>query len=207
MVQQSKSEGGVTGFDLIAFILVIVLIVYIALNLNSNEIVTGRGVLHAYVSNTGNLLQCVGPVTLFSATNGVQSGVDVRYRNPRPDQMGAVQLNVALFIGSMGGIDFDKVRVVWISNGVVETIPRNDMRPLICPGWTIVGKYNEIPSKSANGNDILDPGEQFEIFACPTDTTAPYQHFSLVISLPGSVAPPLVSASAPPMVYPIVRLM
>ncbi len=203
----SNSENALTGLGIIVLLLVIIVIGYIVLSLSAPSTVLGRGVLHTYVSETGNLLRSVGPVTVFSAENGTLSGVDVRYPNPDPHRMGSAELNVALFIGSVGGMDFSKVRVVWISNGIVETIPRNDMHPLLCPGWTIVHKYNEIQLKSAKGNDILDPGEQFEIFACPSNTTAPYQQFSLLISPPGTIVLPVVSTSAPFMVQPIVRLM
>jgi hypothetical protein len=106
----------------------------------------------------------------------------------------------------MGGVDFDKVRVVWESGGIAETIPRKDSRPLVCPGWTIAGKFNMLPLKSANGDNILDPNEQFEIFACPTNTTVPYQQFSLTILPSGNMAPPIVSATVPPLVQPITSL-
>jgi len=207
MGSQCTKEEALTGFGVIVIILGIILILYVALILRSPGTITGSGILDAYMGDTGNMLRTVGPVTVFSAVNGTPRDVDVLYPDPDPDRMGSVELNVALFIGSMGGVDFDKVRIVWISNGIAETIPRNDARPLLCPGWTIVRKYNVIPLKDANSNDILDPGEQFEIFACPKNITAPYQQFSLVIALPGNISPPVVSVSAPPMVQPVVNLM
>jgi hypothetical protein len=203
MRKRYAAEEALTGFGVI----VIILILYVALILRSPGTITGGGILHTYMGDTGNMLRTVGPVTVFSAVNGTPQDVDVRYPDPDSGRMGSVELNVALFIGSMGGVDFDKVRIVWISNGIAETIPRNDARPLLCPGWTIVRKYNVIPLKNANSNDVLDPDEQFEIFACPKNTTAPYQQFALVITPPGNIAPPVVSVSAPPMVQPVVNLM
>jgi hypothetical protein len=207
MGMRDATEEALTGFGVIVLLLGIILIIYIALFSRIPDTVSGGGVLHVYMDTTGNILRSVGPVTAFSAVNGTSQDIDARYVNPDPDRMGAVELNVALFIGSMGGVDFDRVRVVWTSSGIAETIPRKDMRPLICPGWTIVRKYNVIPLKNANGNNILDPNEQFAIFACPTNTTAPYQQFSLVIVPPGTIAPPLISTSAPAMVQPVMRLM
>ena len=168
---------------------------------------TGGGILHAFMSDTGTMLRTVGSATAFSAVNGTPRDVDARYPVPDPGRMGSVEVNVALFLGSTGGVDFDNVRVVWVSNGIVETIPRVDARPLLCPGWTIVAKRNVIPLKAANGNDILDPNEQFEIFACPGNSTAAYQQFALYISPPGNLVRPLVSTSAPRMIHPVMRLL
>jgi hypothetical protein len=39
----------------------------------------------------------------------------------------------------------------------------------------IVAKYTTIPLKNANSNSILDPNEQFDIFACPKNTIVGYQ--------------------------------
>ncbi|HVP96546.1 hypothetical protein [Methanoregula sp.] len=203
----NTKEEALTGFGIVILLLVFIVILSIAFVVRNPVTGTGGGLLHSFMGDTGNMLRSVGPATVFSAVNGTPQDVDARYPVPDPGRMGSVEVNVALFIGNMGGVDFDKVRVVWISNGLVETIPRVDTRPLICPGWTIVTKYNVIPLKTANSNDILDPNEQFEIFACPGNTTAAYQQFSLVISPQGNIVPPLVSTSAPPMVQPVIRLM
>jgi len=202
-----RREEALTGFGIIVIILGIIAALYFIVVLRTPGTGTSQGFLHTFMGDTGNILRTVGPVTVFSAVNGTPQDVDARYPEPNPGRMGSVELNVAHFIGSLGGVDFDKVRVVWISNGVVETLPRSNARPLTCPGWTIVAKYNTIPLKSANGNNILDPNEQFGIFACPKNTTPAYQQFSLVIAPEGNVVPPLVSTSAPPMVQPVMRLM
>jgi hypothetical protein len=200
-------EDALTGYGIIILIMGIILILYGAATLFSPVSGASGGILHAFMGDTGNILRTVGSATVFSAVNGTPHDVDARYPVPDPRRMGSVEVNVALFIGSMGGVDFDKVRVVWVSGGIVETIPRVDSRPLICPGWTIVTKHNVIPLKTANSDDILAPNEQFGIFVCPKNTTAAYQQFTLYISPPGNVVPPLVSTSAPPMVHPVMRLI
>jgi len=207
MRKYCPKEEALTGFGIIILILGIILIFYIVLVVRNPVMESGGGLLHAFMGDTGNMLRTVGPATAFSAVNGLPQDVDARYPKPDPGRMGSVEVNVALFLGNMGGVDFDKVRVVWVSNGVVEAIPRFDARPLLCPGWTIVAKYNVIPLKKANGDNILDPNEQFEIFACPRNTTAAYQPFSFAIYPQGNIVPPLVSTSAPPMVQPVIRLM
>jgi hypothetical protein len=208
MRNRQTREDALTGLGIIVLILVLILLVYgvvtVFLPWQGNP--HNGGMVHTFASNSGDLMRHVGPVHVFTAVDGTPSDVAVRYTHPDPGRMGAAEMTVALFIGDMGGVDFDNVRVVWVSGGIAETIPRKDSRPLVCPGWTIAGKYNMLPLKSANGDNILDPNEQFEIFVCPTNTTAPYQPFSLTISPPGNVLPPIVSATVPPMVQPVIPL-
>jgi hypothetical protein len=208
MRNRHTTEDALTGLGIIVLILVLILLAYGALTvfLPWQGDPHKGGMVHTFASNSGDLMRHVGPVHVFTAVDGTPSDVAVRYPHPDPGRMGAAEMTVALFIGNMGGVDFDKVRVVWVSGGIAETIPRKDSRPLVCPGWTIAGKYNMLPLKSANGDNILDPNEQFEIFACPTNTTAPYQQFSLTILPSGNMAPPIVSATVPPMVQPVIPL-
>jgi hypothetical protein len=208
MRNRQTREDALTGLGIIVLILVLILLVYgvvtVFLPWQGNP--HNGGMVHTFASNSGDLMRHVGPVHVFTAEDGTPSDVAVRYPHPDPGRMGAAEMTVALFIGNMGGVDFDKVRVVWESGGIAETIPRKDSRPLVCPGWTIAGKFNMLPLKSANGDNILDPNEQFEIFACPTNTTVPYQQFSLTILPSGNMAPPIVSATVPPLVQPITSL-
>jgi len=202
-------DDAVTWFEMIAIIIVILVIVYGGLILLPYGTGPGnrhQGILQNYVSESGNAMRRVGSVNVFSAINGSSSGVTVEYPHPDPSRLGATDMTVALFIGNMGGIDFDKVNVIWETNGVTEKIPRKDNRPLVCPGWTIAGKSNMLPMETANGNNILDPNEQFEIFVCPTNTTASYQQFTVTINPPGNVLPPVATITTPPMVRPAITI-
>jgi len=208
MRNRHTPEDALTGLGIIVIILVIILVacgVLTCLFPWQGGPYKG-GIVHTFASNSGDLMQHVGPVYGFSAEDGTASGVPVRYLHPDPGRMGAAEMTVALFIGNMGGVDFDNVRVVWVSGGIAETIPRKDSRPLVCPGWTIAGKFNMLPLKSADSDNILEPNEQFEIFVCPTNTTSPYQQFSLTIAPQGTLGPPIVSAKVPPVVQPIIPL-
>ncbi|MFA5236398.1 MAG: hypothetical protein WC362_00905 [Methanoregula sp.] len=202
------TEDALTVLGVIVIILGILVLVYgVLIFLSPGEGGTRQGgMLHSFASNSGDLMRPVGPAYVFSAVNGTPAGVSVRYPHPDSGRMGAAEMTVALFIGDMGGVDFDTVRVVWVSGGIAETIPRQDSRPLVCPGWTIAGKSNMLPLKTADSDNILEPNEQFEIFVCPANTTAPYQQFSLTIIPPGNTSPPIVSATVPPLVQPITRL-
>ena len=139
-------------------------------------------------------------------------------------------MNVALFIGDMGGVDFDKVGLYWTTDTLAEKIPRENLQPLVCPGWTIADRFDvpagtsansvKLPKMlpfvkgtpkfasnlSANGNDILYPDEQFEIFICPANTTLPYRQVIITVNPPGSAQPPVAVITAPVMDRPVITL-
>jgi hypothetical protein len=209
MHSKTIHDDAISRLEMIIVILVILAIVYGGITFLTPGAETGsrhQGILQNYVSESGNAMRRVGSVNVFSAVNGSSSGINVEYPHPDPARLGAAEMTVALFIGNTGGIDFNNVKVIWETKGVVEKIPRKDIRPLVCPGWTIAKKFNMLPMETANGDNILDPNEQFEIFLCPTNTTAPYQQFTVTINPPGSVLPPVAIVTTPPMVRPIITI-
>jgi hypothetical protein len=200
-----------TGLELVVLVVLFIGIVYfssmLAVSLMWPESGGDRGILSAITSATGKMVRITGPVTVFSAVNGNPSDVNAQYPQQNPHAMGSLEADVALLIGDSGGIDFDRVNIVWVSNDVTETLPHRNTMPVSCPGWTIAGKYNIIPLKSANDNDILEPGEQFEIFACPSNTTPAYQEFRLLLEDTGGMQSPFYGSAAPVMESPVVSLM
>lgn len=204
-----STEDAFTELELIVAIIVVILIghgLLIFLSHDNGSSDPDTDIIRTYAGESGYAMRHVGSVTVFSSVDGTPSDVAVHYPLQDPMKVGATEFSVALFIGDMGGIDFDTVNVVWGSNGVSEKIPQKNSRPLSCPGWTIAGKYNMLPMQTADADDILEPNEQFEIFVCPSNTTAPYQKFSVTIDPPGLVLPPVVSATVPPMGRPVVTL-
>lgn len=204
-----SNDDAVTGLELITAIIVLILIGHVVLaSLSGGQGTPGQstGIIPAIAGESGYAMRHVGSVYVFPSVDGIPSDVSVRYPRQDPAQMGAAEFTVALFIGDMGGMDFKTVQVAWTNNGVTEIMPRKDTRPLDCPGWTIAGKYNMLPMQAADADDILEPNEQFEIFACPSNATAPYRQFSVFIDTPGQVLPPVVAGTAPPMAGSVVTL-
>ena len=204
-------DGAVTVLELIVFIFVLIAVGYLFISLTNGQhpVTSGgdQGLIPAAAGATGKTLRIVGTVTVFAATNNNPPDVAAQYPVPDSTRMGSLESNVALLIGDDGGVDFDKVNLVWIANGTAERIPRKDTRPLACPGWTIAGKYNVIPMKSANSNDILEPGEQFMIFACPETPVPAYQSFIVRIEDSGGYQSPFLGGTAPVMTGPLGSLM
>lgn len=205
------NERAVTILELIAFVFVAIAMVYLVIVLATGQHPTGsggdQGLIPSVAGATGKTLRIVGSVTVFAAINNNPSDVAAQYPVPDSTRMGSLESNVALLIGDDGGVDFDKVNLVWIANGTAERIPRKDSRPLVCPGWTIAGKYNVIPLKSANSNDILEPGEQFLIFVCPETSIPAYQEFTVRIVDSGGYQSPFLGGTAPVMTGPLGSLM
>ncbi len=209
---KKRDDRAVTILELIAFVFVAVALVYLAIVLATGQPAAGsgsgdQGLIPTVAGATGKTLRIVGTVTVFAATNNNPSDVAAQYPVPDRTRMGSLESSVALLIGDDGGVDFDTIDLVWISNGTAERIPRTDTRPLVCPGWTIAGKYNVIPMKSANSNNILEPGEQFLIFVCPKAPLPAYQGFTVRVEDSGGYQSPFLGGTAPVMTGPLGSLM
>ena len=209
---QERNERAVTPLELIVLIIVLVSVGYLFLVQVQGSAMAGSGegyggLLSLIPGGTGKYLHVVGTTTAFSATNDNPPDVHAIYPVPDPGRMGSLESTVALFIGNSGSVDFDRITLVWISNGTASVIPRKDSRSLSCPGWTIAGKYNVIPMKQANGNNILEPGEQFLIFICPDTPLPAYRQFTIRIEDSGGIQSPFLGGTAPVMNHPVMSLL
>lgn len=212
MIQKNPfRERAMTGFELIVLLVMLIVLIYFSSVLAVSYLWPGSGgnggILPAITSVTGKMVRVTGPVTAFSSVDGNPTDVNAQYPMQNPRALGSIEADVALLIGDSGGIDFDRVNIIWVSNGVTEVLPHTNATPATCPGWMIAGKYNIIPLKSANDNDILEPGEQFEIFACPANTTPAYREFRVLLEDTGGMQSPLYSGTAPAMNSRIVSMM
>jgi hypothetical protein len=79
------------------------------------------------------------------AIDTVQNNVLIRFSRPNRDRVGGVNMFVSSFTGDTDGIEMDRVTVLWMTNGTVSIIPQSHGPFLICPNWTITGKYNLLP--------------------------------------------------------------
>ena len=63
-----------------------------------------------------------------------------------------------------------------------------------------------LPGCSADSDNWLEPGEQFEILACPSTGVQPYRTFTLTLSPDGSAMPHTVTRTVPPRMSPVMNL-
>jgi hypothetical protein len=155
---------------------------------------------------TGDHLQTVGNVYGFPQVSTNSGKLPLLFRQQDPGQLGAVRFTTSLFIGSTGAIDMDCLAVQWTGASTPEVIPRTFSGPLACPGWFISGKYNMLPGRTADADDLLEPGEQFEITACPLQGVRPYGIISLRLQPEGTAMPLTINRMAPGRIQPVMKL-
>lgn len=155
---------------------------------------------------TGDHLQSMGNVYGFPQINTISGKLPLQFRQQNPGLLGAVRFTTSLFIGSTGAIDMDRLAVQWTGAGASEGLPRTVSGPLVCPGWIISGKYNLLPGRTADADDLLEPGEQFEITACPLQGARPYDSISLRIQPEGTAMPLTIKRMAPGRIQPVMNL-
>jgi hypothetical protein len=61
----------------------------------------------------------------------------------------------------------DRITVKWNCEAGHKIISRSMTPTLVCPNWAITGKYNPHLGRTADSDDWLEPGEQFELLLCP----------------------------------------
>lgn len=88
----------------------------------------------------------------------------------------------------------------------MEPIIRTSSATLRCPNWTISGKYNLLPGRTADSDDWLEPGEQFELTICSSTGTSPYGLVMLTLSPDGVAVPLKISRTVPPRIQPVMNL-
>ena len=164
----------------------------------------GAAAESAYMS--GDNLQPVGSVFGFPAVSGMLNKAEVKFTHPDPGKLGAVRMTISLFLGDTGAIDMDRVKVSWATRGSYEQIGQTTTLPLVCPNWTITGKYNMLPGHAADSDTWLEPREQFEILACPSTGVQPYGAFTLTLRPDGSAMPLTVTRKAPSIIHPVMNL-
>ena len=120
--------------------------------------------------------------------------------------LGVIRLAVAVFVGDTGAIDMNHLQVEWNTGKEHEFISRSMDVPLVCPNWTISNKFDLLPGRTADSDDWLEAGEQFEILLCPRDGIPPAGEFTLVLTPDGDAIPLKLSRTVPYSIQPVMNL-
>ncbi|MDP3564135.1 MAG: hypothetical protein Q8R70_06555 [Methanoregula sp.] len=206
------NEDAFTGLELVIVIAVLIgAAVILLIFMSGGEMpscirVFPEGMVAESAYMSGDHIQPVGSVFGFPAVSGTIGNAEVRFRDPDPGTLGAVRITISLFLGDTGAIDMDRFRVSWAGAGSVKGIGQTSSHLLICPNWTIIGKYNMLPGRSADSDNWLEPGEQFEILVCPSAGVQPYGTFTLTLRPDGSAIPLVVTRTVPPKISPVMNL-
>jgi hypothetical protein len=103
------------------------------------------------------------------------------------------------------GDDLARATVIVTTPEWNETLPRQYTNPFPRPGWTIVSKTGLIPGTGANDNDILEPGEIFNIYLSPSENLAAGTYYTITIALP-NVQPLVIERRVPSKIRPSVDM-
>jgi hypothetical protein len=210
--REGPDDDGLTGLEIV--ILLIVLIVGAALLLMyldggetlhlSREYPGGLVAESMYMS--GDHIQPVGNVFGFPMVSRTNKNLRIVPVREDPSELGVARVVVSLFMGDTGAIDMDRVRVGWDRAGSFELIQRSTTPVLVCPNWTISGKYNLLPGHTADADDLLEPNEQFELTLCASDGVPPYKTLSFTLKPDGSAMPLVITRTVPSRIQPVMNL-
>jgi hypothetical protein len=213
ILDRHRIDDGFTGLELIIILVVLICVAAVLLVLlggggTTNGSRTFPGGLAAesmYMS--GDNLQLTGNVYGFPSVSGMNgNSVRIIFQHPDPGRLGVLRPTVSLFMGSTGAIDMSRVQVSWNHGATTEQIIRTPSRTLTCPNWTISGKYNLLPGRTADSDDWLEPGEQFELTLCPIEGVPPGGSFMIIISPDGVAMPLQIRRTVPPGIRPVMNL-
>ena len=165
-----------------------------------------RGMVADSMYISGDNLQPVGSAVGYAAVNRISEDHPVVFTHPDPGKMGAVHVMISLFIGHTGAIDMDRANVGWSSQASFELLPYSGTLPLVCPNWTISGKYNLLPGHVADADNWLEPDEEFDILACPSSGVRPYGTFALILRPEGTAMPLTISRTVPERIKRVMNL-
>jgi hypothetical protein len=209
---QHPDNNGLTGLELVILILVLAgSVAVLLMHISSGEYSSrGRSFPGGFIADSvyvsGDNLQPVGNVYGFPSISRISGTTRVVITYEDSGRLGVVRLVVSLFMGDTGAIDMERVQVQWNNETSQEIIARTVSSTLVCPNWTISNKFNLLPGRTADSDDWLEPGEQFEITLCPREGVLPYGMFTLVV-IPDGVAMPLkVSRTVPFRIQPVMNL-
>ena len=207
--KRSCDTAGYTGLELVTFFTILLLTGALIVHLAAGNFSTrdhDQGIIPEAVGMDADELNVFGSITGFSATNREFEGISVVRPSPDSRALGAVEMTLSLFLGSTGGIDMATTNVTWADLHGTRIIPFTKDRTVICPNWTVMHKYNVNPFKPADQDDILEPGEQFDILICPAETLPPYEEFTIIFDPAGSGPHFPVKCSVPFMISPTMVL-
>lgn len=167
-------------------------IIYIPVTISGQDGM--QGFVPAAIGITAHALMLGGGIYACPYTNPTVEGVLLQETPPlntiskRSDRPVLILLTgVRMIIGDMGSIDMSFLEIEVISSRNSGTVHFSNNPPLSPSSWTISSKTGIIPLSSADNDNILEPGEQFDLLIYPKGLIRPGERFTIRISPPGSV--------------------
>ncbi|MDN7025125.1 hypothetical protein FGU65_09525 [Methanoculleus sp. FWC-SCC1] len=204
-MKTGMDESGVTVLEAILTVIVAGIVVALAMQHLAAPPAVPGGVVVAGLEETGGMLCLEGSVYGYACVNGNVGDASLWCDQPDPGRMGSVSFTIGLFIGDMGAVDMSRATVTFATRAGREVLPLTSAVPVRPQNWTVLRRFHRIPGQQADDDDILEPGEQFEVLVYPGTALPPYEQFTVTIAPPGSEPLP-VSRTVPPGVTQVMDL-
>lgn len=198
-------ESGVTVLETILTAVVAVAVVALAVQHLAAPPAAPGGMVAASLEETGGMLCLSGSVYGYACVNGSVGDAVLWCDRPDPGRMGSVSFTIGLFIGDMGAVDMSRATVTFATKAGTEVLPLTNGVPVRPQNWTILRRFHRVPGQQADGDDLLEPGEQFEVLVYPGTALSPYDQFTVTIAPPGSEPLPVLR-TVPPAITQVMDL-
>ena len=166
-----SNDQGFTGLEaaivLIAFVVVAAVFSYVVLGAGFFTTQKAQETVHTSVQQASSTLEIVGNVYGTGTTAGITN----------------VNFTVALAPGGTP-VDFSKVTMTFSNASILETLAQVDSDypvTAVAAGEWGVAKINNNVGGTTTYNKLLEPGEQFEITAMPTNAIHVNDKFTIEI--------------------------
>lgn len=201
-------ESGLSGLGLVSLLLLVLAAVSLILiaiaGLFSGFGYSVEGLVARSVQETGEAVRVTGTPVGYKATFLEIEGVGCIPATENQNAIGFVRVSVTPLVGTLA-TDTDLMDLAFVTKD--SSIPlRKTMAGHVAPGnWTIIRKYNVLPGKSADRDDILGANEVFDILISLPQPLGPHQKASIVFS-PEHGMPYSLELSIPPLIRPVTLL-
>ncbi|MCU0632925.1 MAG: flagellin [Methanolinea sp.] len=201
-------ETGITGLEVIFLILFLAIAVYMVFTLAIPPVGHGGspgGLFVRAVQESGDSVRVTGmPIGYLSVSQKIE-GIAAVAATENKNAIGFLVVSVTPLIGDLA-IDINRMGITIVSPDTDTTFTRSRNASVGPGNWTILKKYNLIPMKTADEDDILEASEIFDLLISLPEPFPPYHTFSLVFS-PEHGIPYTQKLTVPPAVTRVTRFV
>jgi hypothetical protein len=207
METQSK-ETGFSNLELLILLFFVVGGVYLIISspvghFPGFDSPTG-GLVARSIQESGEAIRVTGTPTGYPATWQEIDGIAAIPAAEDQHAIGFVRVSITPLIGTFA-IDTNLMQISFVMNGSPIPLRKTRGNHVETGRWVIVGKYNVLPGKSADRDDILEANEVFDILLSLPEPLGPHRKASIVF-LPDHGMPYILKISIPPVIRPVTML-
>ncbi len=202
-----RVEPGISGlFPVILFIVILACVpVFMAFpSLDRDDFTQPGGIVIRSVQQSGESIRVTGTPVGYPGTSREIEGIAAVPVMENQNAIGFVILSITPLVGDLA-IDTDSMGLALVTKDSVLLLQKTREKKVGPGEWAIVRKYNLLPGKSADADDILEAHEVFEILVSLPVPLLPGQKGTLVFS-PRHGMQYSQKLAVPPVIRPVTLL-